>query len=139
MEETIAEILKVLGITVEKLASFVNTTPEYIANLRTRCCHANMDPVARRLYALERVADLLSIFMAGDDIQEPDLLGVLQNAKITIDVENHQEEEGQKFYQCSLLELINIDPLNNYWFPLTEVAVGVYLNKKDKMSKAEMN
>jgi len=70
MDETISEILKTLKITIEQLASFVNTTPEHIKEFQTRCCHAPMDPVARRLYALERVSDLLSIFLSADDIDE---------------------------------------------------------------------
>jgi hypothetical protein len=98
-----------------------------------------MDPVARKLYALERVSDLLSIFLSADDIDESELLDVLQNAKITIDVENHEEEEGQKFYKSSLLELINVDPMNNYWLVLTEAAIGVHMNNKEQINKAEMN
>ena len=139
MDETISEILKTLKITIEQLASFVNTTPEHIKEFQTRCCHAPMDPVARKLYALERVSDLLSIFLSADDIDESELLDVLQNAKITIDVENHEEEEGQKFYKSSLLELINVDPMNNYWLVLTEAAIGVHMNKKEEINKAEMN
>lgn len=139
MEETIAEILKDLKITKEQLASFLQTTVENITQLEGRCCHAPMDPVARKLYALERVVDLLSVFVSGEDLQESEMLDVLQKSRICLDMENHEEEENQKYYTVSLLELINLDPLNSYWFPLTECAVNSFIGSKPDFKKEEMN
>lgn len=138
MQETISEILKNLNITKEELALLVNTSVEVIDNLEKRCCHAPLDPIARRLYALERVADLFQIFLEGEDISSEDMLTILKTSKVKIDIENHEEEETEKYYSLTLIELINLDPINNYWFPLTELAITNYVGEK-QVKKEELN
>lgn len=139
MKESISEILKNLKITKETLAAFLQTTLEVIDNLESRCCHAPLDPIARKLYALERVSDLFNIFTSLEEIEEDIVLSILQTSKIAVDFENHEEEEGEKYYELTLLELINLDPINNYWRPLTELAIGNYMKGQEDISKEELN
>lgn len=136
MKETVAEILKNLNIDKDTLAVFLKTSKEEIESLEEACCHSNLDPLPRKLYALEHVSNLLAVFVDGEDLTDSDILPVLQQSKITLEL-SHDDREN-KYDRVTLLDLVNIDPVNHYWLPLIELAVSNYENYQED-AKEELN
>ena len=69
-------------------------------------------------------------------MKHEDILPLLKNSKIVLEF-SHDDVEN-RFDKASLLDIINIDPTNNYWLPLIDTAIANYFENNEPKQE-EMN